>query len=43
MNHYDDSSIQDFDCYLDNFTNDWTNRNLHELITLVDSENEQAV
>ena len=32
--------FQDFDCYLDNFANDWTNRGLHELILLVGSENE---
>lgn len=32
--------IQDFDCYFDNFQNDWTNRALHELILLVDSEND---
>jgi len=32
--------IQDFDCYLDNFQNDWTNQKMNTLIDLVDSENE---
>jgi len=32
--------IQDFDCHLDNFANDWTNQSLHQLILLIDSQNE---
>jgi len=32
--------IQDFDCHLDNFANDWTNHSLHQLILLIDSQNE---
>ncbi|CAG5096920.1 Oidioi.mRNA.OKI2018_I69.chr2.g5484.t1.cds [Oikopleura dioica] len=32
--------LQDFDCYLDNFTNDWTNRSLQEVIMLVDAQTE---
>ncbi|CBY19387.1 unnamed protein product [Oikopleura dioica] len=32
--------LQDYDCYLDNFTNDWTNRSLQEVIMLVDAQTE---